>query len=223
MKRIKRINGEENMKKAFMVSLVICLILSGCRLDSGSSGIGPVGIGIIPDFPTDVSATAKDTYITVSWSLVPGADGYYVYRSTSEAESYNRVETTPSTSYTTSSLSQGTRYYFKVSAWNSAGESPQSSSASAITSPSTPSGLTATAASSTSIKLTWNSVSGATGYRVYRSTNDYSYSLVRTTSTRSFTNNGLSEDTTYYYRVSAYNSAGESSLSYSDWATTFAK
>jgi uncharacterized repeat protein (TIGR02543 family) len=90
--------------------------------------------------------------------------------------------------------------------------------------PSAPPYITATAQSSSSISVSWGLVSGVTeGYMVYRSTNASSgYTWVYTTSptTISWMDTGLAASTTYYYRVSAVNSYGESSQSTTGSATT---
>ncbi|MDR2798080.1 MAG: fibronectin type III domain-containing protein [Treponema sp.] len=79
---------------------------------------------------------------------------------------------------------------------------------------SPPSGVGATVQSSSSIRISWNAVSGATSYKVYRSTSvSGSYTLVNSATTTSYTDTELSAGTTYYYKVSAVNSAGESEQS----------
>jgi len=103
-----------------------------------SSQSSPVSATItlsIPNAPMNVSADASSAYsITVSWSAVSGATGYYVYRSSSSSGSYNRVGTVASyTAYIATGLSANTTYYFRVSAYNSAGEGSQSSYTSATT------------------------------------------------------------------------------------------
>jgi hypothetical protein len=71
--------------------------------------------------------------------------------------------------------------------------------------------------------ISWNSVSGANYYYLYRSTSwfgDYYY--VTSTSGTSYTDTGLSSSTTYYYKVSTISNGGESSLSNSyGYATTY--
>ena len=171
-----------------------------------------------PEAPTGVSAEATSSYIKVTWNSVSGATNYKVYRSTSSYGTYSYIDKTYSTSYSDYSVSEGTTYYYKVSAENSAGESSQSSYASAkiastVSKPSTPTGLSAKMTSAFTIELTWNSVSGAESYVVYRSTSSYgTYSKVGDTYSTSYTDM-VSANTTYYYKVSAKNSAGESSQS----------
>jgi len=82
--------------------------------------------------------------------------------------------------------------------------------------PSAPYGLYASANSSSSIYLSWDSVSLATGYKIYRSSSSsgtYTYiGSTYTTYSTSYTDSGLSAGTTYYYKVSAYNSSGSESI-----------
>jgi len=88
-----------------------------------------------PGAPANVTATAASaTSITVSWSSVAGATWYYVYRGSSATGTYSKAgDGTSSTTYTNIELSEGTTYYYKVSAYNSAGESALSSYVSATT------------------------------------------------------------------------------------------
>ncbi|MBQ2990118.1 MAG: fibronectin type III domain-containing protein, partial [Clostridia bacterium] len=184
-----------------------------------------------PSVPTGVSAAAQSSSaIKISWSKVSGATGYYVYRSSSLNGTYSKVGTVSSgstTSYTNTGLSSGTAYYYKVSAYNSAGEGTKSGAVSATTQyvvPSKPAGVKAAAQSSSAIKISWNQVTGAEGYYIYRSASaSGTYIRIATTysgSTTSYTNTNLSADTKYYYKVSAYNDAGESAKSGYVYATT---
>jgi uncharacterized repeat protein (TIGR02543 family) len=84
---------------------------------------------------------------------------------------------------------------------------------------SAPTGLSASVSGS-SITLSWSSVSGATSYKVYRSSSSSgSYSLLYTTYTYSYTDSGLSAGT-YYYKVSAVSSSGTESTQSSTASAT---
>lgn len=93
--------------------------------------------------------------------------------------------------------------------------------------PSTPSGLAATAASSSQINLSWTQTTGATGYSVFRSTSANgtfsrlgSDPTVSSGSTLTYSDTGLSASTAYFYKISAVNSGGESAASSAVSATT---
>ncbi|OIO51216.1 MAG: hypothetical protein AUJ19_05015 [Parcubacteria group bacterium CG1_02_58_44] len=93
--------------------------------------------------------------------------------------------------------------------------------------PSTPSGLAASATSTSQISLSWTQASGATGYDIYRSTTvGGTYSrlgsepTVSSGSTVTYSDTGLSASTTYYYKISAINASGESASSSAVSATT---
>ena len=69
-------------------------------------------------------------------------------------------------------------------------------------------------ASSGKPQLTWNAVTGATAYEVYRSTSQSgTYSLLGTTAATSYTNTGAVAGTTYYYKVKAICGNGASAYS----------
>ncbi|NHA66598.1 fibronectin type III domain-containing protein [Phycicoccus flavus] len=83
--------------------------------------------------------------------------------------------------------------------------------------PATPTGLTATATSSSSVDLTWGSAAGATGYDVQRGG-----TTVATVASPAFTDTGLTESTQYSYRVLARNASGASAPSAAVSVTTSA-
>ena len=87
------------------------------------------------------------------------------------------------------------------------------------TPPSTPTNLTATAVSSSQINLTWTASTdnvAVTGYKIYRDG-----SQITTITGTSYSNTGLTAETTYTYTVSAYDAAGnESGVSVNISATT---
>ena len=174
-----------------------------------------------PSAPQSFSASAGDTEVDLSWSA-PASDGgatvtgYKVYQSTDDA-SFSEVATPSGTTQTITGLTNGTTYYFKVAAVNSVGTGTQTSSVSATpsasaTAPGVPQSLSATRGN-TQVALSWSAPSsdgGATitGYKVYQSTDDASFSEVATPSGTSHTITGLTNGTTYYFKVAAVNSVG---------------
>jgi fibronectin type 3 domain-containing protein len=180
-----------------------------------------------PGVPTDVTATVKtESSATVSWSEVSGATEYKVYRSTSSAGTYSQIGSPSSTSYTDTGLTYGETYYYRVSAFNTNGESARSPVVSVTIAPpaappATPTGLSIHEVTVTEISMSWSEVYWATGYKVYRSTSSAgTYTEITSTPETSYVNRQLPVTTLYYYKVSAYNSYGESALSSAVYATT---
>ncbi|BDH08074.1 chitinase [Streptomyces seoulensis] len=81
--------------------------------------------------------------------------------------------------------------------------------------PATPGGLTVSGTTSSSVSLAWNTVSGATGYNVYRGG-----TKMTAVSGTSATIGGLTASTSYSFQVTATNSAGESAKSSTVTGTT---
>ena len=82
--------------------------------------------------------------------------------------------------------------------------------------PAAPSGLTATAVSSSQINLAWTDTSAnEDGFKIERSNNGSSWSQIATVgpNTTTYSSTGLSANKTYYYRVRAYNMLGNSAYS----------
>ncbi|MGZ7443104.1 glycoside hydrolase family 6 protein [Paenibacillus sp. TH7-28] len=174
----------------------------------------------VPAAPTGLTATAGNAKVELSWTASSGATSYNVKRATTSGGPYTAVATgVTATSYTNTGLTNGTTYYYVVSAVNSAGESANSAQVAAtplatISVPAAPTSLTATAGDG-QVVLSWKASSGATSYNVKRATTSGGpYTTVATAVTAtSYTNTGLTNGTTYYYVVSAVNSAGESANS----------
>ncbi len=66
---------------------------------------------------------------------------------------------------------------------------------------------------SNSISISWSQSPLASGYNVYRSTDDINFSKISSVNVTYYTDTNLSPSTTYYYQVTAYNSSGESGYS----------
>ena len=153
----------------------------------------------------------KPSYVGTSgkpyiyWSAVDGAGKYYVYRSTSKNGTYEYIGYTAKTNYTDSKAVAGTTYYYKVKAISKVRSTANSSLSAAVAVTcrcARPSVKITT--SNGSPRLTWNAVTGAAKYEVYRATSkNGSYTKMFTTSNLSYTNTSAKAGTTYYYKVKA--------------------
>jgi Ca2+-binding EF-hand superfamily protein len=155
-----------------------------------------------PGSPSNVVATATaGTSVTVTWDASQTADGYLVFRDSVQVGSFTTNRT-----LTDTGLSPGTLYSYTVVAVNTFGNSPQSAPATVTTpnTPGTPAGL-AGSATSAGVVLSWNSVSGATGYVVFRDGTE-----LDTTTNPGYTDTDVEPSTSYRYSVSATNAGGES-------------
>jgi fibronectin type 3 domain-containing protein len=83
------------------------------------------GTTTVPSPPAGLNATAGNGQVTLSWTASPGAISYNLYRGTTAGgEAAIPVQTgITSTSFTDLGLTNGTKYYYQVSAVNAAGES----------------------------------------------------------------------------------------------------
>jgi fibronectin type 3 domain-containing protein len=195
----------------------LLLLHPGCAGTHGAgySGGGGGGGTIVPAVPTGLSATPGNAQVALAWTASSGAAGYYLKRSTTTGGPYTQIAAQTATSYTDSSLTNGTKYFYVVAAYNSAGSSANSTEASAtpaLPAPAAPSGLAA-AAGNAQVALTWNASNGAASYQVKRSTTSGAETQISAPTSNSYTDTGLTNGTKYFYVVSAVNSGGDSANS----------
>ena len=149
-----------------------------------------------------VASTGKPT---VKWSTVSGAAKYEVYRAATRNGTYKLMGTVTGTSYTDESADAGYIYFYKVKAVSkvrSAADSNFSAVVSATCHCAKP--VVKITTSSGDPKLTWNAVTNASKYEVYRATSKTgTYTKVATTTAKSYTDKTAKAGTTYYYKVKA--------------------
>ncbi len=162
--------------------------------------------------PSPFTLTWSSGKATLGWGAVTGASGYDVFGDNGSGTlNYTTPvgSTTTSLGYTKTSLNNGTAYKFVVRAKNTGGSSIDSTSMS-VTPLAAPS-VQVTAVGTTTASLSWNTVIGATGYKVFR--HDTSGGFVTTdytsTTAASLTVSGLTTGTTYSFMVHALNASGE--------------
>jgi fibronectin type 3 domain-containing protein len=203
---------------------------AGTSPQSGEASATPQPAATAPSAPQSLTAVGSNGAVQLSWTA-PASNGgaavtgYNVYRGTSAGgEGSTPVATNVTTTgFTDTGLANGTTYYYTVKAVNSAGTSPPSTEASATpqaTVPSAPLGVTASAGNA-AVTVSWsapasNGGSPVTGYNVYRGTSpggEGGTPVASNVTATSFTDTGLANGTTYYYRVAAVNAAGTSAQS----------
>ncbi|MFG2427852.1 chitinase [Streptomyces sp. NPDC048590] len=162
-----------------------------------------------------VSVKPGSTYTLSAW-----VQGSYVYLGasgtgttdvstwTQAAGAYQKLTTSFTTGPSTTSVTVYTHGWYGTPAYYADDLSLTGPGGDPVTLPAVPAGLKAGTATATTVPLSWNASSGATGYRVYRS----GTKILDTTGT-SATVAGLTASTAYSFQVSAVNDAGESAKS----------
>jgi fibronectin type 3 domain-containing protein len=177
-----------------------------------------------PTAPTGLTAITGNAQVALNWSASSGATSYNVKRSTTSGGPYTTVSSPTVTNYTNTGLTNGTKYYYVVSAVSAAGESVNSAQVNATpaapaTPPAAPTGLQATGGNA-QVSLTWAASTGATSYHVKRSTTSGSgYAQIAAPTAANYTDTTVTNGTAYYYVVSALNAVGESANSAQATAT----
>ena len=196
-----------------LVILSTASLLLGCGGGYGGGGNGG-GAGNPPGAPNGLTATGGNAVVNLSWTAGSGATGYYVKRSTATG-SETQIASVTATTFADTAVTNGTKYFYVVSAYNSYGTSGNSNEVNATPSapaPAAPTGLSA-AASNAQVALAWNASTGAASYNVKRSRTSGAETLLANVPAASFTDSGVTNGATYYYVVSAILPAGESANS----------
>jgi rhamnogalacturonan endolyase len=194
--------------------------------------------GYVPPAPATVAAHAGNNRALVRWSLVPGATGYNVLRSTTPDGGYVAVASGvagpvcgsgPSTAaYTDATATNGTTYHYVVQSANPQGTSANSAPSPAVTpaadrpakAPDSPTELKVVESGHHKVALSWTPAPGADYYSVFRTTLNEdrvggTYPLRTTllddaTTGSTFVDRTPTDGKIYGYHVVATNAAGSS-------------
>jgi len=102
---------------------------SGQSGDSNQASATPTAAG--PPPPTGLTAVAETGEVSLSWTASRGATSYDIKRSTTSGSRYTQIGTVTTNRYVDTSVTNGTTYYYVVTAVNSSGQSSDSNQASA--------------------------------------------------------------------------------------------
>lgn len=212
------------IRSAILGSVVPTASLSGKTVTGGrlnlSTVIAPATAP--PAAPSLLSAVAaSSSQINLTWTNNANNEGGFKIERSSDGTTFTELAAVGAnaTAYADTGLPASTTFLYRVRAFNSLGYSDYSNTAQAATQdgpPAAPSGLSAAAVSSAQINLTWtDNANSETGFKVERSSNGGKWVQIATVNanTTSYSNTGLSRNTSYSYRVRAYNAAGNSGYS----------
>jgi len=165
-----------------------------------------------------ISVSSTSGKPVVKWETVEGAAKYRVYRSESKSSGYEVVYTgVTARSYTDKTAEAGTKYYYRVKAVHSnfSADSAYSATVSYTCDLARPD--VNISLRSGKPRLTWEQISGAEKYYIYRAMSKTGeYTKIKTTKTAtSFTDTGAEAGTTYYYKVRAIHSNSAANSAYS--------
>lgn len=159
--------------------------------------------------------------VTLSWSKAAAdVTGYRIYRYDATADKYVYLKSIKSRSYSDEDVSSGKTYQYKVRCYWTIGGTNYYGNYSSVVSVTTPpakvSNVSTEKKSSTYLTLSWEKVSGASGYRVYKyNTGTKAYEKVTTIasgSTTSYKVTGLASATEYQFKVRAYKKTDDGNL-----------
>lgn len=199
------------------LALSLVALLALCSCGGGGNQVIPLLPPTVPSTPTNFTATAGNSQVSLSWAAASGATSYEVQRSSSNGGPYSTiVPSVTQTSYVDTAVADGTTYYYDLFSVNSVGMSPLPAQARATPEapPQAPSNLNALPGNAM-VSLNWSASIGATSYTVLRSTVSLgAYSVIASVvTTASYTDTSATNGTTYYYVVRAVNVGGTSSNS----------
>jgi len=160
---------------------------------------------VAPPPPARTTAVSSLGSIAVSWDAVPSAT-YHLYRANSVSGPYTLIADPTGTTYTDTAIVNAQLYSYVVTA-DTGIEGDQSCAAVAVgqKAPATVTGLTATPLSCPSqINLAWTPVSGASSYRVQRSSGG-AYTQIADVATAFYNDLSVAGAVPYTYKVAAYN------------------
>lgn len=180
----------------------------GSVLKGKTSGYNSAKAKLTTPVISSVTSAGYST-LKITFSKVEGATEYQIYRSYASNGAYKLIKTTTSTTYYDSNLYTGVNYTYYVVAVRDAdgvvGKSNRSAAVKGKAELGKVYGVSVTSQTAGTVKLSWISVTGATGYAIYRCGPDGSYERVaKIGKATTYTLTGQTRGQTYSYKVAAY-------------------
>jgi len=184
-------------------------------LHSGSYTSEVIQATPIPSAPALTGQSMDYQSVKATWTAVDGATGYELYKLTPGTEEYEMVLDTTNLSLTEIELTTGSQHSYKVRAYIVINDQkvygPYSLVLTLSPVPSVVTGLNINTPKYNELTLSWNAVTGATGYEITRSTTATgAYSLVaEVDGALTYIQTGLAFNTTYFYKIRPYTTVNE--------------
>ena len=180
--------------------------------DTDPSSYDKTGSGFTrTENPNLTSATNTSSGIKLAWGAVSGAAKYRIFYRIDSGNSWTKITDTTATNYTWTNAKAGTKYAFTVRCLTADGKSYSSSYDTTgltlfrLTQPN----ITSLRAENNGVKISWNQITGAEKYRVYRKSGDGWTKLAETESTSCILN--AEHNKNFVYTVRAFNDTDPSS------------
>ncbi|MDD5194775.1 MAG: fibronectin type III domain-containing protein [Candidatus Omnitrophica bacterium] len=219
-----KLNRLSKSNSSAVPSLTYAYDALGNRLNLAVSGVTP------PAAPTNLTAASiSSSQINLAWQdKSNNEEGFKIERSLNQTSGFIQAASVGAniTSFNNTGLNADTIYFYKVKAYNSGGDSAYTNIANATTAqvpPAAPTNLTATTVTSTQINLAWiDKANNEAGFKIERAVAGANYTQIGTVAANItvYNNTGLNANTTYDYKVRAYNNAGNSTYSNTASAST---
>ncbi|MCQ2546131.1 MAG: CHAP domain-containing protein [Clostridia bacterium] len=151
-------------------------------------------------------ASTSYSSIKLTWSEYNYASGYQVYKSTSKDGDYTKIYSTSDRYFKRTQLTTNKTCYYKLRAYRTEnGKTKYSQFTGPVAgTPRLTTPEVSVIGKTDRIIISWPAVKGASKYEVYRATSkDGSYTRVKTTTSKSFTNTAITQKKYYYYKVRA--------------------
>lgn len=196
---MKENTGTRRAGKSLLTPLLCLLLLASALLPAFAAGT----------IKTLKASAVTESSIALRWSAVKGAAGYQLQQY--KDKHWTRIVSTEKTEAKVKKLSAGTAYAFRVRAVKGREAGAFSAVLRVRTAPAQVQKPVVKSAKPTQVKLQWNKVKGAEGYRLQQRTGK-TWATVLTTEKRSATVRGLSPDTALRFRVAAFLKNGKQTV-----------
>lgn len=229
-KFLAKVSGIDNVTyidKSTECGINYYYVVKAYRTEGGKDYFGPYSEVIkaksIPSAPVVKVRNRSYNSLNISWNKVDGANGYRVYYKKGKSSKWTKLITFDNgelTSFYQISLTTGTKYTYTVRAYHNVGKTKcwgaynkMGVGEKPVT--TAPKLTSAKSVNYKTIKVSWNSVAGASGYRIYRKTQNSSWVGIATISgknTLSYNDETVSCGKKYTYTVRAYRTVGKSHI-----------